>query len=750
MNWKYHEPKFEYEEDFQDIAWPWSGHKSFAYDLVANIQPKLIVELGTHKGTSLFSFAQSAKDNKIDVEINAVDTWEGEKHAGFYGEEVIEGVKDIKEKYYNEVNINLLRKTFDEAIDDFEDKSIDILHIDGLHTYEAVKHDFNSWIGKVSNDGIVLFHDIKVTERGFGVYKLWNELKKKYKTIEFSHSFGLGILFINDKIARDFLNIEKVIQMNYLYIHEISRIEFINQKEQQIQQYSQEINQKEQQLRQQLQKINQKNYVIQEQAGIINQKDQQIQQHSQEINQKEQQLRQMQSSKFWKMRNVYIHYKSGIKQGIKNPRLFLKFIKKRIYKLYRIKKTIDKSDIGNNKNFLKSYDINTVKEMVYDKFKNIQDIQCINIDSDKFRFNIVTDSISKNSLFGGVATSLILATLFSNKYKIPLRIIVRNTEIIPSDFVNFLKMCKIDIPKEVTFFTDYERNNENFNRKLEISKKDIFLATSWWSSRVIEKINQRNVFFHILQEVEEMFYDNGDEKLMCNQMLNRPNIKYLINTELLFKFYKNNGYAELCKNSCIFEPAFLKHMYNIDINYINNKSGKKRLFFYARPNNHRNLFYTGIQFLNSAISEGVIDTNEWEICLAGSEDIQAFKFINGSRPTLLGVMNWKEYLQFLRTVDLGFCLMYTPHPSYPPLDIVACGGVVLTNKYENKINLGDKYSKNIILAELNNEDMMNGFKSAIELSNDREKRMENFKNNKLETNWLHTLEKTVVFMNKNK
>src|SRR4030042_6746648 len=164
MNWKYHKPKFEYEEIFKDFGWPWAGHKYFAYDLVADIKPKRIVELGTHYGTSLWAFSQSVKDHQIDTEINAVDTWKGEEHAGFYGEEVFEMVKQIKNKYYPKLKINLIRKTFDEAVSDFEDGSIDVLHIDGLHTYEGVKHDYKVWKNKVKDDGIVLFHDIFVKE----------------------------------------------------------------------------------------------------------------------------------------------------------------------------------------------------------------------------------------------------------------------------------------------------------------------------------------------------------------------------------------------------------------------------------------------------------------------------------------------------------------------------------------------------------------------------------------------------------
>jgi hypothetical protein len=275
MNWKYFEPKFEYEEKFDDMTWPWAGHKYFAYDLIRNFKPKVIVELGTHKGTSFFSFCQAAKDGKFECELNAVDTWNGDKQAGFYDDSVWNDVNEIKKQYYPNLNTNLLRMTFDEAVKTFKDNTIDILHIDGLHTYEAVKHDFENWFEKVKNGGLILFHDIVEKHDDFGVYKLWDELKEKHKTIEFHHSHGLGVLFKKQNGFNFLGDFQEIFSKYYPLLYDKKLLEH--------------------------------NLLVNDPTAkaIIQQKDQEIQQKDQEI-------AFMKSSKFWKLRSKYISLKNKL------------------------------------------------------------------------------------------------------------------------------------------------------------------------------------------------------------------------------------------------------------------------------------------------------------------------------------------------------------------------------------------------------------------------------------------------------
>ena len=176
----------------------WVGHLPFAAWVIQEVSPKIFVELGTHTGNSYFSFCQSVVEASISTKCYAVDTWQGDEHAGQYGDEIFAKVNAHHQERYAGFS-RLLRMTFDDAVTYFADESIELLHIDGLHTYEAVRHDFETWLPKLAPGAVVMFHDTNVRERNFGVWKLWEELQADYpNNLEFVHSHGLGVLQLNN------------------------------------------------------------------------------------------------------------------------------------------------------------------------------------------------------------------------------------------------------------------------------------------------------------------------------------------------------------------------------------------------------------------------------------------------------------------------------------------------------------------------------------------------------------------------
>jgi predicted O-methyltransferase YrrM len=186
----------------------WIGHIPFAFEIIARLRPKIIVELGTYSGSSFAAFCQAVEACALDAKCFGIDLWEGDIHMGKFDEELFREVSDYLASNYPGV-AELVRKDFNEAVHLFADKSVDLLHIDGTHTFEAVSNDFNTWLPKMSDRGVVLFHDVNVTventgpaSRHFGVRKVFDGLKERYPHFQFDHCWGLGVLVVGKYAPR--------------------------------------------------------------------------------------------------------------------------------------------------------------------------------------------------------------------------------------------------------------------------------------------------------------------------------------------------------------------------------------------------------------------------------------------------------------------------------------------------------------------------------------------------------------------
>lgn len=377
----------------------------------------------------------------------------------------------------------------------------------------------------------------------------------------------------------------------------------------------------------------------------------------------------------------------------------------------------------------------TVERMFYARFPNLNPMRFYPVPKSDRRLNLVTDSISSSSLFGGVGTSLIFGALLAEKAGAELRILTR---IEPPERKNLgfvLEANGIKIPNKVSFeFFPRERTHP-----IDIGANDAFLSTSWWTTESLSDVVPKSSIVYILQEDERMFYAGGDEQLLCWHRLADDEIMKVVNTRLLFDHFSSQKVLAADAGHVFFEPAFSEAIYSAGEEP--RKGGKRKLLFYARPGHPRNLYYLGLQVIDRAVSSGLIDPDEWEIIFVGTESPEV---LLGGRvvPTVVSGMNWSEYGEFLRGIDLGLSLMATPHPSYPPLDIAASGGVVVTNAYGNKTDLSN-YSANIIVRPPTIEGLLDGIDAGVKLMRNDSRRLKNYKSGKLARQWQDTLDKAV-------
>jgi hypothetical protein len=160
------------------------------------------VELGTYSGSSFAAFCQAAQASGAGTRCYGVDLWEGDVHMGRFDESLFNEIQGYVTANFPAI-ATLVRKDFNEAVHDFADGSVDLLHIDGTHTFEAVANDFNTWLPRMSDRGVVLFHDVNVNVENtgpasakFGVRRFFDGVKGAYPHLEFDHCWGLGVLVV--------------------------------------------------------------------------------------------------------------------------------------------------------------------------------------------------------------------------------------------------------------------------------------------------------------------------------------------------------------------------------------------------------------------------------------------------------------------------------------------------------------------------------------------------------------------------
>lgn len=166
-------------------------------------RPQTIVEIGTHRGGTLFLFTKMAAPDATIISIDlpygihggGYPKWREALYARFAGpHQTMHFIRDDSTK----------QAVRDDVEKMLAGKSIDFLFIDGDHRYEGVKTDFEMYEPFVADGGLVAFHDI-VQNRSIWpdieVDRFWKEVKAQYSTEEIISSpsaigFGIGVVTI--------------------------------------------------------------------------------------------------------------------------------------------------------------------------------------------------------------------------------------------------------------------------------------------------------------------------------------------------------------------------------------------------------------------------------------------------------------------------------------------------------------------------------------------------------------------------
>ncbi len=160
------------------------------------------MEIGTASGGTLFLFCNVVKDDALGI---SMDLPPGKLGGGYpmhrislyrefaRGSQKLHFLKEDSHDSAAVGKVNII----------LGNEKLDYLFIDGDHSYEGVRKDFEMYSSFVRKGGVIAFHDIAVhpAETGCEVNRFWGEMKKSYKYQEIINDrnqggYGIGVLFV--------------------------------------------------------------------------------------------------------------------------------------------------------------------------------------------------------------------------------------------------------------------------------------------------------------------------------------------------------------------------------------------------------------------------------------------------------------------------------------------------------------------------------------------------------------------------
>jgi predicted O-methyltransferase YrrM len=175
-------------------------------ELVAKCKPRVILEIGTANGGSLFLFTKLAAKDAI---IISVDLPAGKFGGGYplYRADFYKTFCKPGQQMYLLRGNSHDKNTFERVKEILGGRKIDFLFIDGDHTYEGVKHDFEQYSELVADDAIIALHDVArhTNESECKVDEFWSKISSKYNNpLEFIENqqqqwAGIGVLHQNNR-----------------------------------------------------------------------------------------------------------------------------------------------------------------------------------------------------------------------------------------------------------------------------------------------------------------------------------------------------------------------------------------------------------------------------------------------------------------------------------------------------------------------------------------------------------------------
>lgn len=289
--------------------------------------------------------------------------------------------------------------------------------------------------------------------------------------------------------------------------------------------------------------------------------------------------------------------------------------------------------------------------------------------------NLLLPDVGPRAVFAGVRTAMFAAGHAALHMGVPLRTITFGYKLEGADAAVSRVLAPLMhaglqlVPVESTWRATGARWSE----------RDLTIATHWSTAHAVdvacrsERLEPGKIVY-LIQDFEPDFYPKGTESAVAESTY-RAGFVPLVNSKPLHRFLVAR-YPDIMGAACVFRP-------DLDLDAlravpVRTQSDPVIIGFYGRPSKPRNAFGLGVAALRIA-ARRLQESGARVQFVSVGEVHPTIDLGSGATLVSLGQLAWHDYFRFLGEVSVMLSLQMTPHPSHPPLDVVASGGIAVTN-----------------------------------------------------------------------
>ncbi len=270
-----------------------------------------------------------------------------------------------------------------------------------------------------------------------------------------------------------------------------------------------------------------------------------------------------------------------------------------------------------------------------------------------------------NPFYGGIHTILRFADHFLKVHEVQSTFVI-----LPTAEERLIRNRMAAAFKELAAASDI-RILRGHSTLLDLEPADAAVATLWTTAFPVLRFNRVRRKFYFVQDDETLFYQAGSTSALVEATYRFGFLGICNSVGVRDRYIASGGAGEHfdpCVDSAVFHPP----------ERVGREADRKArvLFCYARPAHPRNCFELladALRLVKSRLGPRV------RIVTAGADwDAKAYG-LSGVAENL-GLLHYAETAVLYRRCDAGVVMMMTAHPSYLPLELMACGALVISNR----------------------------------------------------------------------